>query len=152
MHASGFITFIYIMTIDNIQNEVIEEFSVFDDWMDKYAYLIELGNELSDFDEEQKTEDNLIRGCQSRVWFTADYNEGRISFKADSDAIITKGIASLLIRILSNHTPEEIINTELYFIDKIGLSQHLSPTRSNGLMSMIKQLKLYAMAYKTMDK
>ncbi|PLX08949.1 MAG: Fe-S metabolism protein SufE [Marinilabiliales bacterium] len=140
------------MTINNIQDEIIDEFSIFEDWMDKYAYLIDLGNELTEFDENERTDQNLIDGCQSKVWFSADYKDGKISFIADSDAIITKGIASLLIRVLSNHTPDEILESDLYFIEKIGLNQHLSPTRSNGLMSMIKQLKLYAMAYKSLNK
>ncbi len=140
------------MTIEEIQNEIIEEFSIFEDWMDKYAYLIDLGNELEDLTENERTNENLIDGCQSKVWFNAHYEDNKIVFTADSDAIITKGIASLLIRILSGHTPDEILNSELFFIEKIGLNQHLSPTRSNGLMSMIKQLKLYAMAYKSLNK
>jgi cysteine desulfuration protein SufE len=140
------------MTINEIQDEIILEFSVFDDWMDKYSYLIELGNDLSEMPEEYHTEQNQINGCQSKVWFHAEYKDGKIIFIADSDAIITKGIASLLIRTFSNQTPEDIIIAELYFIDKTGLQQHLSPTRSNGLMSMVKQLKLYAMAYNSLNK
>ncbi len=140
------------MTIEEIQNEIIEEFSIFEDWMDKYAYLIDLGNELADLNESERVDQNLIDGCQSKVWFSADIQDGKIVFTADSDAIITKGIASLLIRVLSGHTPDEILNAELFFVEKIGLNQHLSPTRSNGLMSMIKQLKLYAMAYKSLNK
>lgn len=135
------------MSINEIQDAIIQDFSVFDDWMDKYAYLIELGNELSDFEEENRTEENLIKGCQSKVWFHADYEAGLIKFTADSDAIITKGIASLLIKVLSQQTPEAILSADLYFIDKIGLTQHLSPTRSNGLLSMVKQIKIYALAF-----
>ena len=135
------------MTIDEKQEQVIEEFSAFDDWMDKYAYLIDLGNELEPLDETKKIEANLIDGCQSQVWFDAEYNNGILIFKADSDAIITKGIASLLIRVLSEQTAKDIVNTKLYFIEQIGLQQHLSPTRSNGLLSMVKRIKLYAMAY-----
>jgi cysteine desulfuration protein SufE len=140
------------MTINEIQNEIIQEFSIFEDWMDKYAYLIELGNDLPDFDENARLDENLIDGCQSKVWFDANYKDGKINFDADSDAIITKGIASLLIRVLSGHSPEDVLNSDLFFIEKIGLHQHLSPTRSNGLMSMIKQLKLYAMAYKSLNQ
>jgi len=140
------------MTINEIQEEIILEFSVFDDWMDKYEYLIDLGKELSPFDEKNRTDQNLIDGCQSKVWLNAELVDGKIVFTADSDAIITKGIISLLIRVLSGQTPEDIINSDLYFIDKIGLNQHLSPTRSNGLMSMIKQIKLYAMAYNSLNK
>jgi cysteine desulfuration protein SufE len=139
------------MTITEIQDEIVQEFSIFEDWMDKYAYIIELGNELPELSEEARTDQNLIDGCQSKVWFNANLVDGKIILEADSDAIITKGIASLLIRVLSNQTPDDILNTELYFIDKIGLNAHLSPTRSNGLMSMIKQLKLYAMAYKSLS-
>jgi len=140
------------MTINKIQNEIIQEFSIFEDWMDKYAYLIELGNDLPDFNENARLDENLIDGCQSKVWFDANYKDGKINFDADSDAIITKGIASLLIRVLSGHSPEDILNSDLFFIEKIGMHQHLSPTRSNGLMSMIKQLKLYAMAYKSLNQ
>lgn len=135
------------MTINEIQDGIIEDFSVFDDWMDKYAYLIELGGELPAFDEAHRTDSNLIKGCQSKVWFNAEYVNGKIVFTADSDAIITKGIASLLIKVMSNQTPQDILNADLYFIDKIGLTQHLSPTRSNGLLSMVKQIKIYALAY-----
>ena len=135
------------MTINEIQDGIIEDFSVFDDWMDKYAYLIDLGNELPAFDEAHRTETNLIKGCQSKVWFNADYVDGKIIFTADSDAIITKGIASLLIKVMSNQAPQDILDADLYFIDKIGLTQHLSPTRSNGLLSMVKQIKIYALAY-----
>ena len=135
------------MTINEIQDGIIEDFSVFEDWMDKYAYLIELGGELPAFDEAHRTDSNLIKGCQSKVWFNAEFVEGKIVFTADSDAIITKGIASLLIKVMSNQTPDDILNADLYFIEKIGLTQHLSPTRSNGLLSMVKQIKIYALAY-----
>lgn len=134
--------------INDIQDEIIEEFSIFEDWMDKYAYLIELGNSLESLDEKYKVEANLIQGCQSRVWLQADYEDGIVVFKAESDAVIVKGIIALLIRVLTNHTPDEIINSDLYFINKIGLNEHLSPTRSNGLVSMVKQMRFYAMAFK----
>jgi cysteine desulfuration protein SufE len=140
------------MTINDIQDEIIQEFSVFEDWMDKYEYLIELGKNTQAFDKKNKTDQNLIDGCQSKVWLNADLIDGKIVFTADSDAIITKGIISLLIRVLSNQTPQDILNTNLYFINEIGLNQHLSPTRSNGLMSMIKQTRLYAMAYNSLNK
>lgn len=135
------------MTIQETEEEIIEEFSIYDDWMDKYAYLIEIGNSLPSMDEIHKTEDNLIKGCQSRVWFHASIKDRIITFEADSDAIITKGIAALLVRVFSGHTPEEIANADVSFIDTIGLTQHLSPTRSNGLVSMLKQIKMYAIAY-----
>ena len=135
-------------TINEVQDEIIEEFSMFDDWMDRYALLIELGNSLEKLDDKYKVEDNLIVGCQSRVWLYAEYTDGRIVFKAESDAVIVKGIIALLIKVLSGRTPDEIINTDLYFIEKIGLKENLSPTRSNGLVSMIKQMRFYAMAYK----
>ena len=135
------------MTINEIQDEVIEEFSGFDDWMDKYQLLIDLGNEQEPLDEKYKTESNLIDGCQSRVWLQADYRDGLLWFTAESDALIVKGIVALLIRVLSGHTPQEILNTDLYFIDQIGLKEHLSPTRSNGLLAMVKQMKMYALAY-----
>lgn len=138
-------------TINEIQDEIVEEFSMFDDWMDRYALLIELGNSLEKLDEKSKVENNLIVGCQSRVWLQADYIEGKLVFKAESDAVIVKGIIALLIKVLSNRTPDEIINTDLYFIEKIGLKENLSPTRSNGLVSMIKQMKFYAMAYKAKE-
>ena len=131
-------------SIDEIQDEIIEEFSVFDDWMDKYALLIDLGNALPPLDEKYKTSENLIEGCQSRVWLQADYREGSVYFEAESDAIIVKGIVSLLVRVLSGHTPDEILNAHLYFIDRIGLNEHLSPTRSNGLVAMVKQMRMYA--------
>ena len=135
-------------TIDEIQDEIIDEFSVFDDWMDKYALLIDLGNSLPPIEEKYKTNENLIEGCQSRVWLQADYRDGRIWFEAESDAIIVKGIVSLLVRVLSGRTPDEILNANLYFIDRIGLTEHLSPTRSNGLLAMVKQMHMYALAFK----
>ncbi len=140
------------MTINEIQDNVIEEFSSFDDWMDKYALLIDLGNNLPVLDEKYKTESNLIEGCQSRVWLQADYEDGKIIFKGDSDAVIVKGIVSLLINVLSDHTPQEILDTNLYFIEKIGLKEHLSPTRSNGLVAMVKQMHLYAVAYRAKEQ
>ncbi|MBN2683028.1 MAG: SufE family protein [Bacteroidales bacterium] len=137
------------MNIQEKQNSIIEEFSVFDDWMDKYEYLIDLGKELEEMHSELKTEEHLIEGCQSKVWVSAELKEGKVFFTADSDAIITKGIISLLIKVLSGHSPGEIYEADLFFVKNIGLDQHLSPTRSNGLLSMIKQMKLYALAYKT---
>lgn len=136
------------MTINEAQDQVIEEFSDFDDWMDKYQLLIDLGNEQAPIDEKYKTEQNQIEGCQSRVWLQADMVDGKIVFQAESDALITKGIIALLIKVLSGHTPDEILNTDLYFVEKIGLKEHLSPTRSNGLLSMIKQIRMYALAFK----
>ena len=138
------------MTINEIQDEVIEEFSDFTDWMDKYQYLIDLGNEQAPLDEKYKNESNLIDGCQSRVWLQADYDKDTrlITFSAESDALIVKGIVALLIRILSGHTPEEILESDLYFIEQIGLKEHLSPTRSNGLLAMVKQMRMYALAFK----
>lgn len=135
------------MTTQQTQQEIIDEFSAFDDWMDKYQMIIDLGNELPPLDPEFKTEDNLIEGCQSRVWLHAQFSNGLIHFEADSDAIITKGLIGLLIRVLSDHTPQEILDCDVHFIDEIGLTQHLSPTRSNGLLSMLKQIKTYALAY-----
>ena len=135
------------MTINEIQDEIIEEFSGLDDWMDKYQLLIDLGNEQAPLDEQYKTESNLIDGCQSRVWLQADFANGLIHFSAESDALIVKGIVSLLIRVLSDHTPQEILDADLYFIDEIGLKEHLSPTRSNGLLAMIKQIRSYALAF-----
>ena len=137
------------MTINEIQDEIIEEFSGFDDWMDKYQLLIDLGNEQAPLDEKYKTESNLIDGCQSRVWLQCDYSDGLLHFTAESDALIVKGIIALLIRVLSDHTPQEIIDADLYFIDEIGLKEHLSPIRSNGLLAMMKQMKMYALAFKT---
>lgn len=136
------------MTINEIQNEIVEEFNQFDDWMDKYALLIDLGNSLKPIDEKQKTPQNIIEGCQSRVWLNAELVDGKIIYEGESDAILVKGIVALLLQVLSGHTPEEILNTDLYFIDKIGLKEHLSPTRSNGLVSMVKQMRMYALAFK----
>ena len=146
------------MTINEIEDEIIEEFSGLDDWMDKYQLLIDLGNELTPLDERYKTEQNLIDGCQSRVWLQADLVDGSstgsetvkvIHFSAESDALIVKGIVSLLIRVLSDHTPQEILDADLYFIEEIGLKEHLSPTRSNGLVAMVKQIRAYALAFST---
>ena len=137
------------MTIPELQEQVVSEFSLFDDWMDKYNYLIEMGKSIPIIDESYKTDQYVITGCQSKVWLHAEYRDGKIFFSADSDAIITKGIVSLLIRVLSGHTPDEILNADMDFIDKVGLREHLSPTRSNGLTSMVKQMKLYALAFKT---
>lgn len=137
------------MTINEAQDEVIEEFAGFTDWMDKYQMLIDLGNELEPLDEQYKTESNLIDGCQSRVWLQCDEKDGRLIFTADSDALIVKGIIALLIRVVSNHTPKEIIDADLYFIDRIGLREHLSPTRANGLLAMTKQMKMYAVVYQS---
>lgn len=135
-------------TINELQDEVIEEFSDFDDWMDKYQLLIDLGNEQKPLDEKYKTEQNLIDGCQSRVWLQADLVDGKIVFQAESDALIVKGIIALLIKVVSGHTPDETLNSDLYFIEKIGLKEHLSPTRSNGLLAMVKQMRMYALAFK----
>jgi len=140
------------MTINELQDNVIEEFSAFDDWMDKYALLIDLGNSLPALEDKYKTESNLIEGCQSRVWLQADYEDGKIIFKGESDAVIVKGIVSLLINVLSGHTPQDILDTDLYFIEQIGLKEHLSPTRSNGLVAMVKQMRMYALAYKTKEE
>ncbi len=139
------------MSINNIQDEIIEEFEGLTDWMDRYAYIIELGGQLSPIAESLKTPDNLIEGCQSRVWIHAQLNnEGKIVFEADSDAMIVKGIVALLLRVLSYQKPEDILDSELYFIDNIGLKEHLSPTRSNGLVAMVKQMRMYALAFKTL--
>ena len=135
------------MTINELQDEIIDEFSVLEDWMDKYGMLIDLGNTLEPFPEEYRIPQNLIEGCQSRVWLHAEMQQGNVVFAGDSDAILVKGIVSLLIKVLSGHTPDEILNTELYFIDRIGLKEHLSPTRSNGLLAMVKQIKMYALAF-----
>ena len=135
-------------TINELQDEVIEEFSDFDDWMDKYQLLIDLGNEQEPLNPEYKTDRNLIDGCQSRVWLQADMEDGKIIFQAESDALIVKGIIALLIKVVSGHTPDEILKSELYFIEKIGLKEHLSPTRSNGLLAMVKQMRMYALAFK----
>jgi cysteine desulfuration protein SufE len=136
-------------SIDEIQQEIVAEFGLYEDWMDKYNYLIEISRDLPLIDTKLKVNENLINGCQSKVWLNAEYEQGLIHFTADSDAIITKGIVALLIRVLSDRTPSEILHTDLFFIDQIGLRQNLSPTRSNGLLSMIKQMKLYALAYQT---
>jgi SufE protein probably involved in Fe-S center assembly len=138
-------------SINEIQDQIIEEFSVFDDWMDKYSLLIEMGSELPSLDIKYKNSNNLIEGCQSRVWLQADCRNGRIYFQGDSDAVIVKGIVSLLIRILSGQKTDDILSADLYFIDSIGLKGHLSPTRSNGLLSMLKQMKLYALAFKSKE-
>lgn len=137
------------MTIKEIQDEIVDEFSMFDDWMQRYEYMIELGKSLPVIEDKYKTDDNIIKGCQSKVWVHAELNDNKLAFTADSDAIITKGIVAILIRAFSNHTPAEIIDADTEFIDEIGLKEHLSPTRANGLVSMIKQLKLYAIAYQT---
>ena len=136
------------MTLEEKQNEIIDEFSAFDDWMDRYQYLVELGNALPPLPEADKTDQNLIDGCQSRVWLVADYADGRITFRGESDAVIVKGIVALLVRVLSGCTPDEILDSDLHFIDRIGLKEHLSPTRSNGLLAMVKQMKMYALAFK----
>ena len=133
--------------IVDVENEIIDEFSVFEDWMDKYEYIIELGKSVPVIDQEQKTEENLIKGCQSRVWLSSEFRDGRIWFAADSDAIITKGIISLLVRVFNGRTPQEILSSDFSFVEKIGLKDNLSPTRANGLVSMIKQIKHYAVAY-----
>ena len=140
------------MTINERQNEIIEEFSGLDDWMDKYQLLIDMGNEQEPLDEKYKTESNLIDGCQSRVWLQADYADGIVHFSAESDALIVKGIVTLLIRVLSDATPKEILDADLYFIDQIGLKEHLSPTRSNGLVAMVKQMRMYALAFQTKEE
>ena len=135
------------MTINETQDELISDFSMMENWMDKYEYIIQLGKELPLIDEKYKTPDNLIKGCQSQVWLHTDMVDGKLVFTADSDAVITKGLISLMVSVLSNHTPQEIVNADLYFIEAIGLTSHLSPTRSNGLLSMLKQIKMYAFAY-----
>ena len=141
------------MTIAQIQEEIVEEFNDYDDWMDKYQLLIDLGSDQQPLPEKYKTESNLIDGCQSRVWLQADLDaDGKVVFQAESDALIVKGIVSLLIRVLSGHTPDEILDADLHFIEDIGLKEHHSPTRSNGLLAMLKQMKLYAMAYKTIGQ
>lgn len=139
------------MSINEIQDEIIAEFSDFDDWMDRYQLLIDMGSEQEPLDEQYKTEQNLIDGCQSRVWLQADLIDGMVHFRAESDALIVKGIIALLVRVLSDHTPQEILDADLYFIDRIGLREHLSPTRSNGLGAMLKQMKMYALAFKTIS-
>ena len=139
------------MTINEMQDEVIAEFSDFDDWMNRYQLLIDLGNEQPPLDEKYKTDQNLIEGCQSRVWLQADEQDGKIIFQAESDALIVKGIIALLIKVLSGHTPDEILEADLYFIPRIGLQEHLSPTRSNGLLAMVKQMRMYALAFKAKE-
>ena len=140
------------MTIQEVQNEIIEEFSMFEEWMDKYEYIIELGNNLEPYDEKNKTKSNLIQGCQSRVWLNGELQNGKIIFTADSDAVITKGIIALLIKVLSNREPKEVMNANLFFIEKVGLKENLSPTRANGLVSMIKNIKTYGTAFNSMLK
>lgn len=140
------------MTIDEIQDEIIDEFSQVDDWMDRYAMIIDMGNSLPPIDEKYKTPEHLIEGCQSRVWLNAEERDGKVFFTADSDAIIVKGIISMLINVLNGHTPKEIIDAKLYFIDRIGLAENLSPTRSNGLLAMVKQMRLYAVAFDARDR
>lgn len=140
------------MTINEIQDEIIEEFAEFDDWMDKYQLLITMGEEQEPLPAELKTEQNLIDGCQSRVWLVCDEREGKLQFRAESDALIVKGIVSLLIRVVTGHTPQEILDADLYFIPQIGLTEHLSPTRSNGLLAMVKQIRMYALAYSQLNK
>lgn len=140
-----------MQTINEIQDEIIEEFSGLDDWMDRYQLLIDMGGETEPLPDSDKVEQNLIDGCQSRVWLVCDEKEGRLYFRAESDALIVKGIVTLLIRVLSGHTPDEILDADLYFIEKIGLREHLSPTRSNGLLAMLKQMRTYAMAFKAKD-
>lgn len=137
------------MTINQIQDNIVDDFNQFDDWMDKYALLIDLGNSLQPIDEKYKVPQNIIEGCQSRVWLTAEMKEDKIEFQGESDAILVKGIVALLLQVFSGRTPDEIINADLYFVEKIGLREHLSPTRSNGLLAMIKQIKLYAIAFKS---
>lgn len=139
-------------TINEIQDEIVEEFSSLTDWMDKYQMLIDLGNDQKPIDPKYKIEQNLIDGCQSRVWLQADYVDGKIVFQAESDALITKGLVELIVRVFSGHTPDEILKADLYFIDKIGLKEHLSPTRSNGLVSMVKQARMYALAFKAKEE
>ena len=139
-------------TINDIQDEIIEEFEGFTDWLDRYALIIDMGNAVPPLDEQYKTPDNLIDGCQSRVWLQAYYADGKVHFQADSDAIIVKGIISMLVRVLSDRTPQEILDADLYFIDAIGLHDHLSPTRSNGLLAMLKQIRAYALAFSLKEK
>lgn len=140
------------MTINELQDEVIEEFSDFDDWMDRYQLLIDMGSAMPPLDTQYKTQQNLIDGCQSRVWLQADMVDGRVRFQAESDALIVKGIVALLLRVLDNHTPQEILDADLYFIERIGLKEHLSPTRSNGLLAMLRQMKMYALAFKAIQQ
>lgn len=139
------------MTIEEIQQEIIEEFSVYDDWMDKYAYLIEMGNDLSPIEEQYKTPQNIIKGCQSQVWLNAEYKDGLLHYQGESDALIVKGLVALLIRVVDEQPATDVMNADFHFIDEIGLKEHLSPTRSNGLLSMVKQIKLYAVAYNKLN-
>ncbi|NLX81283.1 MAG: SufE family protein [Proteiniphilum sp.] len=139
------------MTIDQIEQEIIDEFSIFSDWMDKYAYIIEQGNTLPEFEEKYKTPENIIKGCQSRVWLQTDYVDGKLQFKAESDALIVKGLLALVLRVFNNRTYDEILKSDLRFMKEIGLTEHLSPTRSNGLLSVVKQIRFYAMAYKAKE-
>lgn len=139
------------MTIEQTQQEIIDEFSVYDDWMDKYAYLIELGNQLGDLDPKDKNDQNLIKGCQSRVWLVSEKKDGKIYFSGESDAVIVKGLVALLLRVVSGRTPKEIMDNDLHFINDLGLKQHLSPTRSNGLVAMVKQIRLFAVAYNRLE-
>lgn len=140
------------MTIEEIQNEIIDEFGVFEDWMDKYAYIIEQGNALEPLAEKYKTPENIIEGCQSRVWLQTDYRDGKLFFQAESDAVIVKGLLALLLRVFNERTPDEIIDTDLHFMKEIGLTDHLSPTRANGLLAVIKQIRFYALAYKAKEE
>jgi cysteine desulfuration protein SufE len=140
------------MSLSKIQDEIIDEFSMFSDWLDKYDYLIELGNELPEIDPAFKTDEYLINGCQSKVWLNADFKDGKIFYQADSDAIIVRGIVALLVKVLDGHAPKEIINSDLHFIDEIGLKQNLSPMRSNGLVAMVKKMKLFALAYQAKEE
>jgi len=140
------------MTIEQIQAEINDEFSIYEDWMDKYSYLIELGNDLPELDAKLKNDQYVIKGCQSRVWLVPELKDGKIYFQGESDAVIVKGLVALLLRVVSGHTADEILGSELHFVDDIGLKQHLSPTRSNGLVAMIKQIKLYAVAYKKISE
>lgn len=139
------------MTIEEIQLEIVDEFAMFDDWMDKYGYLIELGNDLGELDANDKNDQNIIKGCQSRVWLAADLVDGKINFRGESDAVIVKGLVALLLRVVTGRTPKELLENELHFIDDLGLKQHLSPTRSNGLLAMVKQIRLYAVAYSRIE-
>jgi cysteine desulfuration protein SufE len=139
------------MTIEEVQQEIVDEFSMFEDWMDKYGYLIELGNDLGELNASDKNDQNIIRGCQSRVWLAADLVDGKINFRGESDAVIVKGLVALLLRVVTGRTPKELLENELHFIDDLGLKQHLSPTRSNGLLAMVKQIRLYAVAYSRIE-
>jgi cysteine desulfuration protein SufE len=140
------------MTIEEVQQEIIDEFSIYDDWLDKYACLIELGNELKPLEPKEKNDQNLIKGCQSRVWLVAEKEDGIIHFRGESDAVIVKGLVALLLRVVSGRTPREIMESDFYFIDELGLKEHLSPTRANGLLSMVKQIRLYAVAFDRLEK